>query len=100
MQEISSCGNVWKLESHTIVYSSLPSTIAVSSVLRIDAHFVQMPWESTKRCAYIDCKKTTDKRSFGVVRQLKDDESTLYSTLLRSQHDGVVCNCHYTSLRR
>jgi hypothetical protein len=52
------------------------------------------------RCAYIDCKKTTDKRSFGVVRQLKDDDETLHSTWLKSQHDEVVCNCHYTSLRR
>jgi hypothetical protein len=37
MQEMSSCGNVWKLESHTVVYISLPSTIAVSLVLRHEA---------------------------------------------------------------
>ena len=59
-----------------------------------------MPFASTKRCAYIDCKKTTDKRSFGVVRRLKDDELSLYSRWLTSPHDGVVCNCHYTMLRR
>jgi hypothetical protein len=72
----------------------------VSLLLRIVAHFAQMPWESTKRCAYIDCKKTTDKHAFGKVRQLNDDQLLSYSTWLRSSHDGVVCNCHYTMLQR
>jgi len=72
----------------------------VSLVIRICPHFVQMPWESTKSCAYIDCKKTTDnKRAFGHINRLKDDLS-LYATWLKPQHDGVVCNCHYTTLRR
>jgi len=54
-----------------------------------------------KRCAYSACRKTTDdKRVFGHVNILTDEHQLMYSTWLKSQHDGVVCNCHYTSLRR
>ena len=53
------------------------------------------------RCAYTDCRKTTDdKRAFGQPRVLTRDQLSSYSTWLRSQHDGVVCNCHYLALRR
>jgi hypothetical protein len=53
------------------------------------------------RCAYSDCRKTTDnKRAFGHVNILTGEHRLLYSTWLKSQHDGVVCNCHYTALRR
>jgi hypothetical protein len=52
-----------------------------------------------KRCAHIDCKKTTDdKRAFGRIYELKGDQCTLYSSWLKLDHDGVVCNCHYTLL--
>ena len=63
MQAESECGNVWKLESHTVVYIVLPSTTAVSSVWRRVAPFVLTLRESTRRCAYRDCMKTTDKRA-------------------------------------
>jgi hypothetical protein len=53
------------------------------------------------RCAYANCKKTTDdKGAFGPPRHLSGDQLTLYSPWLRAAHDGVVCNCHYTMLRR
>ena len=55
---------------------------------------------SAQRCAYIDCKKTTDKRSFGHSHALSDAQLSLYSPWLKPEHDGVVCNCHYTLLRR
>jgi len=55
---------------------------------------------SFQRCAYIDCKKTTDKRSFGPINILNDDQRSSYATWLKSEHDGVVCSCHYTALRR
>ena len=52
-------------------------------------------------CAYIDCRKSSDnKRAFGHVNILTGAHQVMYSTWLKSQHDGVVCNCHYTSLRR
>jgi hypothetical protein len=53
-----------------------------------------------KRCAYVDCEKTTDKRSFGHIHRLSDHHCSSYSPWLQLQHDGVVCNCHYTMLRR
>jgi hypothetical protein len=53
------------------------------------------------RCAYSDCRKTTDdKRAFGHVNTLTAEHRLVYSTWLKSQHDGVVCNCHYIALRR
>ena len=100
MRERSSCSALFRSESHTIVYSWLSSIIAVSLVWRRFAPFAQMPRESTLRCAYADCKKTTDKSSFGPPRQLSVDQLASYSAWLRSPHDGVVCNCHYTMLRR
>jgi hypothetical protein len=50
------------------------------------------------RCAYIDCKKTTDKTSFGQIHRLIDDQRLSYSAWLKQQHDGVVCHCHNTAL--
>ena len=45
---------------------SLLSTSALSLVWRPCAPCcIAMPRDSTQRCAYIDCKKTTDKPSFG-----------------------------------
>jgi hypothetical protein len=55
---------------------------------------------STRHCAYIDCKKTTDKKSFGHVNKLSDHHCVSYSAWLKPQHDGVVCNAHYIQLRR
>jgi hypothetical protein len=52
------------------------------------------------RCAYIVCKKTTDKHSFGHTHQLDDHHCASYSAWLKLEHDGVVCNSHYTMLRR
>ena len=52
-------------------------------------------------CAYESCKRRTDdKRAFGHVNTLTDHQQLVYSAWLKSQHDRVVCNCHYTSLRR
>ena len=52
-------------------------------------------------CAYESCKRRTDdKRAFGHVNTLTDHQQLVYSACLKSQHDRVVCNCHYTSLRR
>ena len=59
-----------------------------------------MPRDSTQRCAYIDCRKTADKSAFGPPRHLSGDQLTSYSPWLRAAHDGVVCNSHYTMLRR
>ena len=59
-----------------------------------------MPRESTKRCAYIDCNKTTDKSSFGRIRSLSPAQLSLYPTWLKSPNDGLVCDYHYTLLRR
>jgi hypothetical protein len=59
-----------------------------------------MPRDSTLRCAYLDCKKTTDKKSFGHVNKLSDHHCVSYSAWLKPQHDGVVCNSHYNMLRR
>jgi hypothetical protein len=51
------------------------------------------------RCAYSDCKKTTDdKRAFGQIHRLNDDQRSSYSAWLKQQHDGVVCHCHNTAL--
>ena len=53
------------------------------------------------RCAYAACKKTTaDKQTFGHRHQLDGHHCELYSAWLKPQHDGVVCNSHYTMLRR
>ena len=102
---MTTCGKVWKLRSHMLLLLSLPSTSAVSLVLRIEAHFLHMPFASTLQCAYVDatgkqCKKTTDKRAFGHVNRLSPSQLSSYSSWLKPQHDGVVCNCHYTLLRR
>jgi hypothetical protein len=61
---------------------------------------VLMPREFTKRCAYVDCNKTTDKRSFGRIRPLSPDQLSLFSSWLKTPNDGVVCDYHYTLLRR
>jgi hypothetical protein len=54
-----------------------------------------------KRCAYSDCRKTTDdKRAFGQPRALSGDQLSSYFTWLKSSHDGVVCDRHYVALRR
>ena len=53
-----------------------------------------------RECAYSGCKKTTDKRSFGHVNRLSPSQLSSYSSWLKPQHDGVLCNCHYTLLRR
>jgi hypothetical protein len=47
---------------------------------------------SVLRCAYIDCKKTTDKKSFGHVNKLSDHHCVSYSAWLKQQHDGAVRN--------
>ena len=72
----------------------------MSLVLRRVAPFVLMPRESTKRCAYIDCNKTTDKSSFGRIRPLSPAQLSSFSPWLKSPHDGVVCDYHYMLLRR
>ena len=51
-------------------------------------------------CAYIDCKRRSDQRSFGQTRRLTTDQLSSYSTWLKSPNDGVVCDYHYTLLRR
>ena len=35
------------------------------------------------RCAYIDCKKTTDKRTFGQIHKLSDEQRSSYSAWLK-----------------
>jgi hypothetical protein len=67
---------VGKHESHTIVLHSLASTCAVSSVRGLLGS--NMPGHGP-RCAYIDCKKTTDKKSFGHVNKLSDHHCVSYS---------------------
>ncbi len=47
--EMSVCVNVCKVETQTTVWISLPSTNAVSLVLRRFAPFVLMPRDSTNR---------------------------------------------------
>ena len=51
-------------------------------------------------CAYIDCKRRSDQRSFGQSHTLTADQLSSYSTWLKSPNDGVVCDHHYTLLRR
>ena len=63
-------------------------------------HWASMPRDSTRSCAYMSCKKTTDKRGFGQPRTLSHAQLSSYSSWLKPQHDGVLCNCHYTMLRR
>jgi hypothetical protein len=89
------------LQSYTVVYTLLHSTTAVSLVegLQGSASSTSMPGHG-KQCAYVDCKRTTDKRAFGHINTLTAEHQLLYSTWLKSQHDGVVCNSHYTALRR
>ena len=55
---------------------------------------------SFQRCAYAGCNKTTDKRSFGRIRALFPAQLTSYSSWLKPLHDGVLCDYHYTLLRR
>jgi hypothetical protein len=81
------------------VYFSLPSTTAASLVGRAQAGDPVMGKRGTiLRCAYTDCKRTTDKRSFGRLRTLTDDQLSSYSTWLKTPHDGVMCDYHYTRL--
>ena len=51
-------------------------------------------------CAYIDCKRRSDQRSFGQSHTLTADQLSSYSTWLKSPNDGEVCDYHYTLLRR
>ena len=53
-----------------------------------------------RQCAYIGCKKTTDKRAFGRIRPLSPAQLSSFSPWLKSPHDGVVCDYHYMLLRR
>ena len=56
---------------------------------------------SALRCAYTDCNRTTDdRRAFRRIRVLSPDQLTSFSPWLKSSHDGVVCDYHYTLLRR
>ena len=90
-----------KQESRTVVYILFHSTTAVSLVegLQGSAFSTAMPGHGTQ-CAYVDCKRTTDKRAFGHVNTLTAEHQLVYSTWLKSSHDGVVCNSHYIALRR
>ena len=54
---------------------------------------------STRLCAYMDCRKTTDKRTFGQNHKLSDQQRSSYSAWLKQQHDGVVCHSQYSALR-
>jgi hypothetical protein len=53
-----------------------------------------------RQCAYSECNRTTDRRSFGRTRTLTHGQLSSYSTWLKSSHDGVVCDYHHTTLRR
>ena len=90
-----------KQESRTVVYILFHSTTAVSLAegLQGSAFSTAMPGHGTQ-CAYVDCKRTTDKRAFGHVNTLTAEHQLVYSTWLKSSHDGVVCNSHYIALRR
>ena len=83
------------------MYILFHSTTALSLVegLQGSAFSTAMPGHGTQ-CAYVDCKRTTDKRAFGHVNTLTAEHQLVYSTWLKSSHDGVVCNSHYIALRR
>ena len=48
----------------------------------------------------MDCSRRTDQRAFGRIRALTPDQLSLYATWLKSPNDGVVCDYHYTLMRR
>ena len=55
---------------------------------------------SALRCAYVECQNRTDRRSFGQARRLTPDQLSSFSSWLKSPHDGVLCDYHYSLLRR
>ena len=61
---------------------------------------IPMPRSSALRCAYVGCQNRTDRSNFGRIRALTPDQLSLFSSWLKSSHDGVVCDYHYTLLRR
>ena len=83
------------------MYILPPSITAVSLIegLQGSASSTAMPGHG-RQFAYIDCKRTTDKRAFGQPRVLTGGQLLSYSASLKSLHDGVVCDRHYIALRR
>ncbi len=59
-----------------------------------------MPRSSALRCAYVGCQNRTDRSTFGRIRTLSPDQLSSFSSWLKSPNDGVVCDYHYTLLRR
>src|SRR5271168_4651862 len=52
-------------------------------------------------CAYIGCRKTTDKARFGRQRQVDALVALLHAAeLLKPSHSSVLCNEHWERLRR
>ena len=61
---------------------------------------ISMPRSIPLRCAYVDCQRRSNRSSFGQSHTLTADQLSSYSTWLKSPNDGVVCDYHYTLLRR
>jgi hypothetical protein len=59
-----------------------------------------MPRSVPRRCAYVDCQKRSNRRSFGQSRTLTPDQLLSHFSSLKYPNDGVVCNYHYTLLQR
>jgi hypothetical protein len=102
LKEDAACVTLCKPDSHILVLRALASTSAVSLVIRHDpARPIMTRQGSFLHCGYADCRKTTDdKQAFGHIHHLDDQHRASYSIWLKPQHDGVVCNRHYTMLRR
>jgi hypothetical protein len=82
---VLSCANwsVTPLVVLTSLYHCCEFGVAPGCALYIDASAVY------RRCADIDCNRTTDKRSFGQPRTLSDhDHLSSYSTWFNSLHVG------------
>jgi hypothetical protein len=52
------------------------------------------------KCAWHDCDKTSDRRTFGRSRTVEDNIAELCPDLLRPGHSGILCDQHWHALRR
>ena len=93
---METCGN-WRVTPSCALRFTVP-LLLVSRDGSLRALINMSKRGTVLHCAYINCRKSSDnKRAFGHVNILTDEHQLVYSPWLKSQHDGVVCDCRYSS---